>query len=140
MAWIEVYNLKMNSDHIAKVQQATLTTKEFGIEPTHGLFGSEEWWQQIENGSLPVHTLLGEIVRVYMASMNDWPMFEVIAEDGSLHQFTQQISPSAPTFDEPYVVGRKVRVDYVWQNSRKDSPDWGLSNETQVVIAIRTQH
>ncbi len=124
---------------MTKVQQATLTTKEFGIEPTHGLFGSTEWWRHIEDGSLPVHTIKGEIVRVYMASMNDWPMFEMRTADGSLHQFTQEMSPSGTFPDEPYVVGRKVEVDFVWQNSRKQAPDWGLPKEAQVVTAIRIE-
>jgi len=139
MAWIEVYNLKKDTNHVADVQHATLTTKEFGIEPTHGLFGSTEWWRHIDNQSLPVHTLKGEIQRLYMASMNDWAMFEMRADDGSLHQFTQQVSRSACSLDEPYLVGRKIEVDFVWQNARKDAPDWGLPNETQVVIAIRIE-
>ena len=137
MTWIEVYNLKEDADHVDKVQRATLTTKEFGIEPTHGLFGTAEWWRHIQDGSLAVHTTRGEIVRVYMASMNDWPMFEMKTEGGALHQFTQQLTRSVSSLDEPYLLGRKVEVDFVWQHARKNAPDWGLPNESQVVIGIR---
>jgi hypothetical protein len=37
------YRLRDNAKHIAQVQKATLTTDDFGIEPTDGLFGSAEW-------------------------------------------------------------------------------------------------
>ena len=32
---------------LAAMQKATLTTPDFGIEPTDGLFGSAEWWEEI---------------------------------------------------------------------------------------------
>jgi hypothetical protein len=58
-----VYQLKADTKFVEQVQHATRTTKEFGIEPTHGLFGTEEWWKQIANGSLPVVTLTGFIAK-----------------------------------------------------------------------------
>ena len=44
------YKLRDDPKHIAQVQKATLTTDDFGIEPTDGLFGSPEWWDRIANG------------------------------------------------------------------------------------------
>ena len=67
-----VYHLRKNTQYIKAVQKATLATKDFGIEPNHGPFGSDEWWEHISRGTLPVHTLSGHITKVYMASMNDW--------------------------------------------------------------------
>ena len=85
------------------MQGATLTTGDFGIEPTHGLFGSPEWWNHIRQGTLPVHRLKGIITRVYMAgSYNDWPTFEVRAEDGKKSTWTQQVSD--PDYASLYTV------------------------------------
>jgi len=67
-----------------------LATKEFGIEPTHGLLGSREWWSEIESGRLRVHTLRGTIGRVYMGSMNDWPEFELVTAEGQKSSWTRE--------------------------------------------------
>jgi hypothetical protein len=61
------YRLRDNAKHIAQVQKATLTTDDFGIEPTDGLFASAEWWNRIASGELTVHTLRGTITEQFMA-------------------------------------------------------------------------
>ena len=48
------YRLRDNAKHIAHAQKATLTTDDFGIEPTDGLFGSAEWWNRVASGELTV--------------------------------------------------------------------------------------
>ena len=77
---ITIYLLQLNKDQIRRVQEATKTTKEWVSRPTHGLFGSPEWWDHIHEGTLPVHHLKGIITRVY--STIGWPEFAMRAEDG----------------------------------------------------------
>jgi hypothetical protein len=77
-----VYNLRDDHEKVAAIQEATLRTSDFGIEPTHGLLGSREWWSAIESGRLPLQTLRGTISQLYMGSMGDWPSFELTTEDG----------------------------------------------------------
>ena len=72
-----IYRLMDDKAYIEKVQKATLTTEQFGVNPTHGLFGSAEWWEKILSGGLPVYTYRGSITKRYMGSMNDWPCHEV---------------------------------------------------------------
>jgi len=79
---LTIHRLRADKEFIAQVQKATTTSEEFGIEPTHGLFGSAEWWQHVRDGTLPVKTLRGAIARVYMGSMNDWPEFTMRTETG----------------------------------------------------------
>ncbi len=85
-----VYRLRDNREFITSVQKASLTTKEFGIEPTDGLFGSAEWWSRVESGQLASHTLRGCISRIYMGSMNDWPEFELTSDDGEKSRWTRE--------------------------------------------------
>ena len=140
MAWHLIYDLRADTDHVAAVQKATLTSTDYGIEPTHGLFGSAEWWERIADGRLPLHTLKGIIRRVYMASMGDWPEFEMKCDDGSSLQFTRLQTPPDGSLDAFYKVGSEVEVDYVWQNHRHNAPDWGLprTNRTEIAIRIAT--
>jgi len=51
-----IYRLQFDKDYITQVQQATEMSHSFGLEPTHGLFASPEWWQHIHDGTLPVIT------------------------------------------------------------------------------------
>jgi hypothetical protein len=61
---VTVYQLRRDKQRIEAVQKATLTTWKFGVMRTHGLFGSEEWWQKIKTGKLRVHHLSGAIKRL----------------------------------------------------------------------------
>jgi len=130
---VVVYELKKNQRYIDQVQHATLTTKEFGIESTHGLFGSDEWWRAIAFGQLPIHTQVGTISKVYMGSMNDWPMFDLLTDTGEKSSWTREVNFSER--DSLYRAGSRVEIDYVWQNSRPKS--WSKGAEQKQVLEIR---
>lgn len=131
--FIAVYRLKDDPERIRHIQRATLTTEEFGIEPTHGLLGSDDWWCKIERGALALQTLRGQISRVYMASMNDWPEFELRSEDGTLSQWTRE--SNTVDLGRYYSPGRRVEIDYVVEHHRPRS--LGGGGKTKVVIEIR---
>ncbi|HZF01564.1 MAG TPA: hypothetical protein VE344_06665 [Methylomirabilota bacterium] len=63
---IEIYLLKKNVQRIGKVQKASMGSTGYGFENTHGLFGSAEWWQQVESGKLQTHTISGIITRAHL--------------------------------------------------------------------------
>lgn len=128
-----VYSLRADTKFIERVQHATRTTKEFGIEPTHGLFGTKEWWNQIANGSLPVVTLVGVIAKCYMGSMNDWPMFDLIDAQGEKTSWTRQVN--AREQDSSYREGSMAEIDFVLQNSRPLA--WSKGAEQKQVLEIR---
>jgi len=108
---IQVYDLRRNRNRVADVQHATLHTDRYGIVPDHGLFGSDEWWQAIGSGAIETHTVEGHISRVYMSGHNDFPEFEV--DDGSSRTQWERFGD-----DDWYVVGRRIRVDFVLTRSR----------------------
>ncbi len=139
MAWLTIYDLKNDHRFVESVQHATLNTKIYGIEQTHGLFGSPDWWGQVESGALPLETLKGKIIRVSMESMRDWPVFEMLCDDGTSRKFTREQSPGDGTLDHHYQVGKSVEVDFVWQQFRKERPEPRLSDSTDCVVAIRIE-
>ncbi|HKN22368.1 MAG TPA: hypothetical protein VJX73_13175 [Terracidiphilus sp.] len=132
---IVVYCLKDDKSATERVRHATRTTENFGIEPTHGMYGSEEWWQKIESGELPTHTLRGTISKVYMASMGDWPEFKMAGDDG--HESTWTRLMHSPEQDRLYRVGSPVEIDFVWQQHRPKSFDHGA--RVEVVLEIRIE-
>ena len=131
---LTIYRLKDDTKHISDVQIATLSRKYNGIKQTHGLFGSPDWWTNIEKGLLRSYTLRGIISSVYMASMNDWPEFEITTNDEKKERFTRETTP--PALDSEYMVGRKVEIDYVWQQHKHKLPKTPLDHK--VVIEIRS--
>ena len=130
-----VYELRLDTDFIAHVQKATRTTQEFGIEPTHGLFGSPEWWEHISSGTLPVHHLRGTISRVYMGSMNDWPEFTFRSEAGEESNWSRY--GNSPALAAHYAVGRSIELDYVLQRHRPKSFDGGAEHKIPIEIRIQ---
>jgi hypothetical protein len=116
-----------------RVQKATLNTKQFGIEPTHGLFGSDEWWKNVSSGELPVLTCNGVITRRYLGSMNDWPEFTMRSESGE--EISWNRYGHSGEDDRHYQVGRCIEIDYVLQQFRRKAS--GPSGEHKVVVEVR---
>lgn len=129
------YQLKQDFDFISKVQKATLSTERFGIEPTHGLFGSPEWWEQISSGKLPLYTLRGLITQRYMGSMGDWPEITVQSDTGEISHWTRRVNSKEQ--DALYVPGQRIEIDYVMQWHRAKSFDKG--SEAKQVIEVRVE-
>jgi len=130
---VKVYQLRLDEQHIEAVQKATLNTKEFGIQQTHGLFGSPEWWSKTASGELPVHHLRGSVTKVYMGSMADWPEFTMrtdSGEDSSWSRFS-----NGAELGKLYVEGCRIELDYVIQRYKPKS--WSGDTETKIVVEIR---
>jgi hypothetical protein len=132
---ITIYRLQLDKNYVTEVQTATRATDEFGIEPTHGMFGSPEWWQHVREGTLPVHHIKGTISSVHMGSMNDWPEFTLRTEDGK--EFTWSRYANSPEFASLYIVGRRIEVDYVVQRHRATSI--GPGTQLRIPIMIRVE-
>jgi hypothetical protein len=134
---IVVYNLKRDEHYVAAVQKATRETKKFGIQETHGLFGSKGWWENIRTGALPIKTTRGVISKVYMGSMNDWPEFKMMTEVGEELTWTRYVNEMDA--DAAYKEGATVEVDYVVQKHKPGSLAFGGTLDTKCVIEIRIE-
>ena len=83
-------DLKVNVDRLEKAQALTLNPNKplMGLKGSCGLFGSNEWWESIEDGIIPISVIEGIVLEAYVAgknrnikSLND--MIEISLEDGS---------------------------------------------------------
>ena len=83
-----IYNLREDRGRIAKAQAASLSSKPFGLKATHGLFGSEEWWHNLETGVIPLIRRTGNITRLFRAGMhNESQCFEMGVTGGQKFQY-----------------------------------------------------
>lgn len=114
----KLYALWDDTLGIKRIQDATLKTEDYGVLPEHGLFGSAEWWSAIEKGALPVYTIQGIICDLTMESMNDWPVFKILTDDGYVTKsITREHLPLRA--DDEYQIGRRVIWQYVHVRPKK---------------------
>jgi len=56
--------LRADPERLRRAQEgASDPAKCWGYKMTYGLFGSDEWWENIKNGVIPTWQLSGVIVR-----------------------------------------------------------------------------
>jgi hypothetical protein len=123
---------------IKRIQDATLNTKDYGILPEHGLFGSPEWWAAVEGGDLPIHTVRGIICDLAMESMNDWPTFKILCDDGTVtRSVTREALPMRA--DDLYQIGRGVIWQYVHVRHKKQFASLGQSRLTVSIWVAETE-
>ena len=65
-----------------------------------------------------------------MGSMNDWPEFEIDSSGRKTRWTRYGNQPAA------YVVGKKVRLDYVMQKAKKPMGNVGVDQEVPLRIAV----
>jgi hypothetical protein len=135
MALLTVYDLRKDHQRMSWLQEATTTTRHVGLEPTHGLFGSRNWWRNIELGRLPVFGASGVITEVYHIGEGDFPEFTMIDDDSIETSWKREANRAED--DDLYVIGRRVELTYVLQRARMDLADLGLDQMEKCVLSLR---
>jgi hypothetical protein len=101
---IVVYDLREHKKEIICIQDK-IKQGLSGYREKWGLFGTPEWFENIENDNL-IETIDGVISDVYMGGHNDFPMFSIF--DGkSTYQFEIK---GAEKF---YLKGKKIHFEGV---------------------------
>jgi hypothetical protein len=131
---ITVYQLRRDKQRIEAGQKATLTSWKFGIMRTHGVFGSDEWWQKINSGRLHVYRLSGVIKQLYTGGMRDTPEFTMRSDTGEESSWLRWANSSE--LNNFYTAGCRIEIDYVLQRHRFFS-DLSCLKRHKVVIEIR---
>jgi hypothetical protein len=107
-----VYHLRKDTGHIAHVQSASLSPKASGLKATRGLFGSEEWWQNIKSGLIPQSRKTGTITRLFRAGMhNESQCFEMVCLDGE--RFEYNCIAANREYRRLYKIGAHVELTFV---------------------------
>ncbi|MFW2073062.1 hypothetical protein ACG9Y7_06410 [Acinetobacter gerneri] len=66
-------NIEQNPNHVKKVQALTLNQSRpmHGLKGTYGLYGSQEWLNNLDAGIIPQVKISGIIQRIYTVDMDN---------------------------------------------------------------------
>lgn len=120
MAWQLVYSLKeelrTNPERVRLTRTATLdqSRPSIGLSSESGLYGSEEWWRNIESGRIATEVRTGVVTGTFYAGMDsDQPhnSFEYEDEAGKHWESDFWVGPKEGA--QIYRPGVRVRLTYI---------------------------
>jgi hypothetical protein len=140
---VRVYALWNDRALIKRIQEVKGKGAEF--YHAHGLFGSAGWWNAIERGQLPLHTVRGTICDLDMEGPDDVPRFRILCDDGSVtRSIPRKGMPRLPlTADRRYKIGRDVIWQYVTLGGAKQQRPFTVSiwvAETQTLVGLVSEN
>jgi hypothetical protein len=128
-----IYRLQDATDKIQRMQAASTGSGQVGMKITHGLVGTSDWWSNIENGTLPLCTVVGTVSDLYLGQFDDGPAeFKMILADGTSSSWLCEVEPLMAKVI--FKVGSKAEVDYVVQELKHP---WRETPFTDLTIEIR---
>ncbi len=135
--------LKRDPAYMRDVQAASLDNDRplMGLKATHGLFGSDEWWESIRSGRIRTVHVTGIIRELIFAGQDArWGdsinSFELETEDGTL--VLESVYVQNKIDRKLFRVGAKVSCWYALQElKRQPGPDGGVDYaETVLEMAV----
>lgn len=126
------YKFKDDKEAIKRLQDVSVDKKSnFGLKVENGLLvGTNEWYQAIDDNTIPKVTLTGIISKVYMSGHNDFPEFEIKSNEG-LSTWTLEGEA------KHYQVGKLIEIEFVIQKFKRQYDILGPT--TKKVLEIRIE-
>ncbi len=135
-----VYSLREELDRdpeqVRAVQAMSLNKDKpfLGLNPRQSLYGSDEWWADIESGKIQSARYSGIIVRLYHAGMDGDRTkpnsFEMKTDDNG--RYDHGMIANDPSHKSLYTVGRRIEVRTIFLETKRN----GMS-EQPLKIAIQ---
>lgn len=132
-------DLEKNPDRISLTQALTLNRDkpQMGLRGSHGLFGSAEWWRNIESGSIKTLRISGIIKEAYFAGQGETGknnMIDLITEAGE--QESVGIYLNNPADVSFFKNGHSVEIEYALDELKQTNPD-GSPKYSRVTLNMR---
>ncbi|MDP9932633.1 hypothetical protein [Variovorax paradoxus] len=131
--------LKADPGRIALAQALTLNAAKprMGLKGTLGLFGSPEWWANIEQRRMPLRFVQGIIRSTYFAGQDepgDHNSFELLLEDGATYD--ESIYANDKASRALFRVGHRVEIVYALDESKRQPAQDGGVNYSDIVLEM----
>lgn len=131
--------LKALPELTMKIQTLTLDPlrPSLGLKGSNGLYGSQEWWDSIEQGRIPLKYISGKIIKTYVVGQDPSPVdngFTLLLKDGStykggIYDYTKKADKKL------FKIGATVEMVYVLDELKRPSPT-GEKNYLDIVLEM----
>jgi hypothetical protein len=141
----QVYSLelehKSDPEYVSKAQSLTLDKNKplMGLRGSKGLYGSDEWWENIRKGKIKSKVYSGKISETYFAGQDSrWGdevnSIKVELENGE--HIKEGIYFNDKADKKLFIPGAKIKIAYVYDELKKQS--WPLikTNFLNIVIEV----
>ncbi|WP_081493575.1 hypothetical protein [Pseudomonas sp. GM25] len=131
--------LNTNPAYMEKVQALTLNSSKplLGLKGTYGLFGSKEWWTNIENNAIPQTEIEGTIVKVYRTGQDNIEKqntIDIITTEQKIH--TEGMYANNEDDKTLYKEGAKVKIKYAHEPLKNQPAADGSQNNANTILEI----
>ncbi len=129
----------------AQVKAVQTLTKDqsrpfMGLRGKYGLFGSDEWWRNIQNGVLPTRHISGTIKRLFHSGQeqeSEINTFELLLGEGLLH--IESIYTNDKANRNLFKVGSRVEILYVLDELKMQPAANSEINYSEIVLEMAIQ-
>lgn len=132
-------DLRQDVDRVKLAQTLTCDPSKplMGLKGSHGLFGSDEWWKNIENGVIPTSLVSGVIKRAYVAGQDSSEIndtIDIISDEGN--EISVGIYTNNPEDVALFQPGHTVRVIYAFDELKRQPASDGSVNYSKVALEM----
>ncbi|PIT51304.1 hypothetical protein [Snodgrassella alvi] len=131
--------LKNDPERVALTQALTLNTlkPKMGLKGSHGLFASQEWWNSIKQGKMPLKYISGVITSAYIAGQDPSKFnntIDIVLNNGSIESVGIYVNNDDDV--SLFKVGHKACIVYAL-DEMKAQPDFdGSVNYSQTALEM----
>lgn len=131
--------LKGDPGQVALTQALTLNSAKptLGLRGAHGLFGSPEWWENIEQRRMPLLFVSGIIRRAYVAGQDDGDEnngITLLQEDGSIRDVGIYVNDKADI--SLFRLGFRVELVYALDELKKQPAPDNSINYSKIALEM----
>jgi hypothetical protein len=139
LVYILAKDLEVNPRRVQSAQKLTRDRSRptMGLKGTHGLFGSQEWWTNVELGKFPLQRIAGIIVDAYVGGQDHSGTNNTIDlkdEDGTVHSVGIYVNDPRDT--ALFTVGRRAEILYALDELKDQPADDGGMNYAQIALEM----
>jgi hypothetical protein len=118
--------LEKKPEYVKQVQALSLDTSRpgMGLSARLGLYGSPEWWQNVDNGKIPRAVYSGIITETYCAGMDSdrrHNSFRMKTDDG--RKFEYSMVPDHGSYRGLYRPGHRAEVTTIFEECKARNAD-----------------
>ena len=130
--------LKDEPERISLAQALTLNDAKprMGLKGKYGLYGSQEWWNNIEQRKAPLKFISGVITRVYIAGQDEQLInsFDLLLDDGSIHN--NSIYANHKRDRKLFKIGHRVDIVFILDELKRQPAEDGGVNCSEIVLEM----